>query len=153
MKRMLLGAKIFLLFIMLLLCYNPLYAQGLTAKEAVNYFNQAVKAQEEGNYSEAKVAYKKTALLDPYNPEWQKFIGNNMGIIYVQEGNLEQAEAAFDAVLNIDPDYQPAKLNLGLVYDLRRTRLESLEYWADLFNWEEQKPRDFILEEQKESSK
>jgi len=65
--------------------------------------------------------------------------------MFAQMGELERSEAAFLAALQIDPKYKPAKLNLGLINEKRRTRCESLEYWSKIFNFEKLKPKNFVI--------
>ncbi len=138
--------KVLLFFItFLFLSYNSACAGELVAKEAVTYYNEGVKAQKGGNFSVADTYYQKTLILDPNNPNWQKFILNNRGIMYANHGDLKNAEIAFNQALKIDPNFATATLNLGLVYEMRRTRLESLEYWAKVFKLDELKPKDFII--------
>lgn len=140
---------------MVLFHFSLSYAGELVAKEAVNYYNEAVKAQKAANFAVADINYQKTLLLDPNNSKWKKFITNNYGVMYAQQGNLEKAEASFNEVLKIDPNYQPAKLNLGYIYEKRRSRLESLEYWLKVLNidLDQLKPKDFILEENPQETK
>lgn len=146
-KKMALMSNL-LSFLIILFFFNFSYAGELVSQEAVNYYNEGVKAQKADNFSAADIAYQKALLLDPYNPKWNKFIINNRGIMYAQSGDLEKAEASFNEVLKIDPNYQPAQFNLGLIYEKRRSRLESLEYWAKVFELDKLKPQDFIIEEQ-----
>ncbi|MBP7215923.1 MAG: hypothetical protein KBA46_01430 [Candidatus Omnitrophica bacterium] len=123
------------------------WAGPLTSGEAGERFKEGVKAQKEHNYTNANVFYQKVFLLDPGNKDYKKFITNNFGLMMVEQGDLDRAEAAFREVLAQDPSYKPAQINLGLVIDKQGDRLKSLEYWASLFKWEEMKPKDFILQE------
>lgn len=145
--------KYFFLVIMLLAFYNLTSAGELISKEAVNYYNEGVKAQKASNFDMAEIAYQKTLLLDPYNTNWQKFIINNRGVMYAKLGDLEKAEAAFNEALKIDPNYEPAKLNLGFIYEKRRSKLESIEYWLKILNinLEDAKPKGFVIEEQQKT--
>jgi tetratricopeptide (TPR) repeat protein len=151
---MFLRKALFLLVVLLMSC-SLSFAGELTSKEAVNYFNDGVKAQKECKLQEAEMNYQKTILLDPSNRDLQKFIVNNRGVMYVQQGDLEKAEAAFNEVLKMDPNYRPAQLNLGFIYDKTRSRLESIEYWLKILNinLDELKPKDYILEESRQKSK
>jgi len=137
------------LFFALFLCYGLCQAGELISKEAASYYNEGVKAQKASNFGEAEINYQKTLLLDPYNTDWEKFIINNRGIMYAQDGDLKKAEAAFNRALKIDPDYTVPKLNLGFIYEKRRSKLESIEYWLKVLNinLEEVKPKGFIIEE------
>jgi Tfp pilus assembly protein PilF len=69
--------------------------------------------------------------------------------MYAQQGDLEKAEAAFNEVLEMDPNYEPAKLNLGFIYEQRRSELESIKYWLGVLkiNLDEVKPKGFVIEE------
>ena len=138
----------FVLFMLLFYC-NASYSEDMMSEEAVNYYNEGVNAQKAGKFQAADVAYQKTLLIDPYNPAWQKFILNNRGVMYAREGDLEEAERAFKAALKIDPKYKSAQLNLGIIYDKYRSRLEALEYWTKLFALERLKPKGLIIEESK----
>ena len=136
---------VFIFAILFLFC-NYAEAGELAAKEGVNYYNQGVQAQKSDNFTGAELSYKKVLLLDPGDPTLRKYMVNNMGVMYFKQGDLDSAERAFNMALEIDPDYKPAKLNLGLVYEKRRTRCESLEYWAKMFDFEKLKPTELIME-------
>ena len=142
--------KIHILTVVFLLSFNFSYAEQLVSKEAQNYYDEGVKAQEGSDFFNAEVFYQKVFLLDPTNPRWWKFITNNRGVILARQGDLARAEVAFKAVLKADPEYKPAQLNLGLIYDRNKPRCESLEYWAKYFDLENLKPKDLIIEEGKE---
>lgn len=137
------------LLIPLLLFFSLADAGELVSPEAVNYYHEGVKAQKAGNFAAAETCYQKVLLLDPYHTKWQKFILNNRAVMSAQQGDLEKAEAAFNEVLTMDPDYQPAKLSLGLIYEKRRSELESIKYWLNLLkiDLEAAKPKNFIIEE------
>jgi tetratricopeptide (TPR) repeat protein len=136
----------FCFFFMLLFIYGLSYAGELASKEAINYFNEGVRAQEKGNFNAAKFAYQKTMLVSPGNSEFQKYIMNNVGIMFFRQGEYVEAAEAFRAALNIDPDYHAAKMNLGLAYDRLGYRLRALEYWVKVFEVEKMKPKSCILE-------
>jgi len=105
-----------------------------------------VKAQEGGNFIEAEDCYQKALLMDPSNAVLRKFVMHNRAVMYAKEGDLQKAETAFDALLRVDPNYKTAELNLGIIYDKRKSRLEALEYWAKMFKLEDEKPKDFAIE-------
>ena len=108
--------RVFLLLMAVLFYFSLSYAGELVSKEAVNYYNEGVKAQKAANFAAAEISYQKTLLIDPNNTKWQKFILNNWAVMYAQQGDLEKAEAAFNEVLEMDPNYEPAKLILGFIY-------------------------------------
>ena len=58
---------------------------------------------------------------------------NNSGIKYARVGEWVNAEQAFKDCLSNDPNYKPAKLNLGLVYDKTKTKKEAVDYWLKVY--------------------
>lgn len=140
--------NIVILFFVLLFSGNA-FAGELISKEAVNYYNEGVKLQKASNFAMADSLYQKTLLVDPYNSKWQKFILNNRGAMKAQQGSMDEAEILFNKSLEIDKDYLPAKLNLGFIYEQRRSELESIKYWLSVLNinLDDIKPKGFVLGE------
>ena len=140
------------LFFVLLLAGNS-FAEGLMSKEATSHYNEGVKSQKASDFASANAFYQKTLALDPTDSKWQKFILNNRGAIAAQEGRMEDAEELFKKSLQIDPNYLPPKLNLGFIYEQRRTELESIKYWLKVLNinLDEVKPKGFVLGEIEET--
>ena len=139
-----------LLFVMLFMGNS--YAGEIMSKEAVNYYNEGVKLQKASNFTAADSFYQKTLLVDPYDSKWQKFILNNRGAMKAQQGSMDEAEILFNRSLEIDPAYLPAKLNLGFIYEKRRSELESIKYWLSVLkiNLDDVKPKGFVLGEVQE---
>ena len=140
--------KILYLAVLLFLICGTCLAGELTSGEAKTFFDQAVSLQKSSNFEEADINYQRVLLFDPYNVNYQKYILNNRGIMFASLGDMDQAEALFKAALSIDPNYKPAQLNLGYIYENRRSRLESLEYWLKVLNIniDEMKPKAFVIE-------
>ena len=143
--------NIVILFFILLFSGSA-FAGELISKEAVNYYNEGVKLQKASNFAMADSLYQKTLLVDPYNSKWQKFILNNRGVMKAQQGSIEEAEILFNRSLQIDPEYLPSKLNLGFIYEQRRSELESIKYWLSVLNinLDDIKPKGFVLGEVQE---
>jgi len=139
--------RVLLLVVLLVAFCGLAFAGELISKEAVNYFNAGVKAQKGSNFAEADNNYQKALIVAPNDTSYQKYILNNRGCMYTQVGDLDKADAYFRAALEIDPNYKPAQLNLGLINEKRMSRCEALEYWAKLYGWEKTKPRDLTLSE------
>jgi tetratricopeptide (TPR) repeat protein len=137
--------------IAVLLFSHCAWAAALTAEEAVYFYNEGVREQKAGNYEKAQSGYNKALMLDPYNADWKKYIANNRGVMYMQLQNMEAAEQAFNEALKIDPNYEPAKMNLGFIYEKRRSELESIKYWLKVknINLDEMKPKALITEGEK----
>lgn len=143
-KKYFLAVEVLLLVFLLT---SSASAGKLMSEEAVNYYNEGVTAQKAKNFMAAEIAFQKAALLDSTDVRVQKALLNNRAITYIREGDLQSAESIFNEILRMDPGDMKAKMNLGLLYEQTRGRLECLEYWAKVFNWEEAKPKDFLLEE------
>ena len=126
------------------------FAGELMSKEAEGYYNEALKLQQAGSYADADALYQKILIIDPYNPRWQSHILNNRGAILAQQGDIVNAEALFKKALEINPNYVPAQLNLGFIYDQRRTELESIKYWLSVLNIDlnKIKPKGYVLGEE-----
>ncbi len=141
MRRKVLCFIVFSLFVV-----STLYATELTSAEAVNYYNEGVKQQSAHNYVAADASFQKAMLLDSSNPLYAKAALNNRGIVYIQEGNLYAAQRTFEDLLAAYPDCHQARMNLGLVYEKTKSRLDSLEYWVRALELEGLKPKDFLVE-------
>ena len=71
-----------------------------------------------------------------------------------EQGFLDEAEEYFNESLKIDPNYLPAQLNLGFIYEKRRSELESIKYWLKVLNidLDKVKPKGFVIDELTEES-
>jgi tetratricopeptide (TPR) repeat protein len=68
-----------------------------------------------GNYRQARQCYDKAANLSPDEPG--PYVG--MGVVCLQENNLDDAETAFRVASRLGPDCAKAYLGLGLVEQQR----------------------------------
>jgi len=142
--------------IILFLSYTGLaHAGELITAEAANYYETAVKAQRGGEFETARVNYNKALLLDPHNTNIQKYVLNNMGVMFMKVGNLDKAEDYFNKALTIDPHYTAARLNIGFIYEKERTELESIKYWLKVLNidLDSVKPKGFVVQDLVEPKK
>lgn len=124
------------------------FAEELLIPQAIDYYNEGVRAQRGGDYDRADAAYQKTLLLDN-SDNWRKYIINNYGVIYAQQNDINSAEAAFKEALRMDPSFKPALFNLGLIYDRREDRLRAMEFWLKALgiDLDKLKPKGFVIEE------
>jgi tetratricopeptide (TPR) repeat protein len=135
--------KRFLLVSILFVVPSIAYAGELLFPEALEHYNEAVKAQKAGNTDQAVAAYKMAALVvgaDAF--EFKKLIANNMGVIYAQRGEYEKAESSFTEALGIDPEYKKAGYNLGLLYFRQSDYVKALKIWSKMFGF----PQEFSIE-------
>jgi len=137
--------------LLVMVCFSGLvYAEGIASRqEAHKYFNEGVKAQKSGDFEKASKEYSMAMML---TSRYNKYILHNRGVMYAVRGDYANAAAAFKDVLELDPHYMPARLNLGRIYDIQADRCTALEYWANLLNIEKAKPKSFIIEEEKKPS-
>jgi len=141
------NVKALILLFFCVFIFNISYAGELASGEVASYYNRGVEAQKSGNFKEAHVSYQKALILAPQNITYQKFILNNVGIIYIKQGDFRMAEEAFRDALNIDSGYKAAQLNLGLIYDMKGDKIKALRYWAEVFELDKLKPKTFVVEE------
>ncbi len=101
--------------IILLLCFVTCagYAQSAAQGEAQLYFNEGVSAQQSGDADGAYTLYQKTIYI---NPAYKKFVLNNWGVYWAEEGDYAQAELFLKQAVDLDPRYVLAINNLSLVY-------------------------------------
>jgi|GEM_PF-7098322 len=117
--------------------------------EALTHYIEALQAQRDGKFEKAIDLYKKAALIDGENSRWTKFVANNIGVIYMEQGKLDEAEASIERALKIDPDYTAAKMNLGLIYSKRGDKCKATEYWLKIlgFNIDDLRPHEPLIED------
>jgi tetratricopeptide (TPR) repeat protein len=63
---------------------------------------------------EAEASFKAALQLTPANP----VAGDELGIVERKLGKFSDAEAAYMRAITAEPNYAPAHLNLGVLYDL-----------------------------------
>ncbi len=104
-----------------------------TYLECEKTFNEAFSCMEKREWEKAIDGFK--AVLSKNRQHPQSY--GNMGLCYAQLGQKQQALAAFDKALEIDPSYEPALINQMAVESLKEgERLEepnsqSVEYYKD----------------------
>ena len=137
--------KTFCSIFIVLISLGPSYAGELLYEEAANHYNAGVQAQKKGDFKQAMSDYQKALLLiGPSERHYNKFILNNIGVMYAELGTLENAEAAFLEALRIDPDYKEANFNLGIIYVKIGNIKEAFKYWQKLSG----RPEVFILQDE-----
>ena len=139
--------RVLLSLIIFMLSYAVSDAGELFNQQAEESFREGIQAHRAGNLVEAGALYQKALMLNPNNAEMAKHIMNNHAIIVAKTGNLPQAEAMFKELINRYPDYKPAAINLGFIYDKRRSHVESLEYWVEVLELQKLKPTDYLIDE------
>ena len=84
-------------------------------------YEQAVAVMASGDFLDAELRFKEFLLQYPGYPGAHV----NLAIIHVNNDNDEDAMAAVDAALAIDPDYAPALNQLGMLHRRNGNFLEA----------------------------
>ncbi len=143
---------VFFLALTVIIPYAFSFAQsGLVTQEATQYFNEGVKAYKNGDLDRASTCFQKTMIMDPQNKNYRAYALNNLGAIYMIQGDMAKAEGMFIESLRTDSAYKPAQLNLGLIIEAKGDRVKALEFWAKVFDIEGQKPKVPVIEEQQKT--
>jgi Flp pilus assembly protein TadD len=80
-----------------------------------------------GPHANLGILYRHAGKLDEAVAELEKAVQanaqqpvywNQLGIAYRQQGRFDKARAAYEQAIKVDPGYAPAKLNLGVLFDL-----------------------------------
>lgn len=71
-----------------------------------------------GQDEEALNAYKQTINIDPTAPTARDAY-NNIGLLYKVQKKYKEAKNAYEAALRIDPTFQPARINLEKLKELK----------------------------------
>jgi tetratricopeptide (TPR) repeat protein len=110
----------------------------LHAKEL---FDHAFALMEKRQWQQALEGFQAVVALNPHHPQSY----GNMGICYGYLGHKQEALAAFDRALTLDPNYAPARLNRQVVAamaegeNLPESGFRSVEYYRDAFLAEEER--------------
>ena len=91
---------------------GPALAPG--PEPAAQQYRRALDLVKSGRDAEAEPALKEAVEGDPANLQ----AGNELGIVERRLGKFSDAEAAYQHTIAADPNYAPAHLNLGVLYDL-----------------------------------
>ena len=143
--------SIIILFSLCLFC-DLTYGTDPYSDEALNHYNEGVRAQMNGDAYNAQTNYQRSILL---NDTYKKFILNNFGVMHANNEELKEAEFVFKEALKIDPNYDGVIDNLSLLY---WKLYKSYKYKGDLEkaleNLEKAFPqppmKSFIIEDEKD---
>ncbi|MCX5706894.1 MAG: tetratricopeptide repeat protein [Candidatus Omnitrophica bacterium] len=105
-------------------------------KEAINYRQEGVKAQDAGDLDSAMKMYQKAVEIDSY----YAVAYNDLGVIYEAKGEAERAEESYIKAIRIDPYFLSAYSNLALFYEGKRDLAKAAYCWkkrAELGNLED----------------
>ncbi len=80
--------------------------------EAQAAFDAALDAHDGGDVAAAESHYRRAIAADPN----MTVAHNNLGMVLIQQGRLEEAVAALGQAVSVDPGYAEAHNNLGFAY-------------------------------------
>ena len=127
--------KIYITVLTLLISFGFSYASELLFDQAITYYNEAVRAQKKGDFTQAMSNYQKAMfLMGTGERNYKKFVLNNVAVIYAEEGDFENAAITLLQALKIDPDYKEANFNMAILYFKSGMVKEGLEYIEKLTN-------------------
>jgi len=126
--------KVIVTIAAVLLCTSVLYAGKIVEEEGVNYYNEGVQYQKTGAFDSALVSYQKAMVIGLEVANYRKFIFNNVGTIYANKNEMDQAEAMFLEALKLDPDYKPANFNLAVLYMKQGLCNKAIAYLTKSYN-------------------
>ena len=102
--------------------------------ESMAVFDRAfLSMKEDKNYSKAILGFKKVLAQNPNNPQSY----GNIGLCYAYMGKKDEALAAYEKALELDPDYEPAKQNMMVLLSLgdgermQDMQMETVDYYRD----------------------
>jgi tetratricopeptide (TPR) repeat protein len=109
----------------------------VAAPDPAALFAQALAAQDSGNADRARALWQQVIIAAPT----QAAPHTNLGILYRQRGQIDEAIREYDAAIRLDPRDAWAYHNLGVAHRIRgswaeaeRAYLRAIELRADLVN-------------------
>ncbi len=137
-----------LIGLILLLVPFSAYANELLFPEAVQRYNNGLKKQQDGRYDDAVSEYSTGLMLMGDKAElFEKFVLNNYAVMAVQRGEYDAAEKLLKKAIEIDPDYNIAITNLGLVYMKKGDAAKAVKTWSKIMAF----PSNFMIEGEKKA--
>lgn len=91
-----------------------------------DFYERGNAAYRAGEYADAVSAYEQLAA----SGVWNKEVYFNLGNAYYHQGDLGRAVLNFERAVAIEPDFEPARRNLGIVVAETVNRLERPEGFA-----------------------
>ena len=89
---------------------------------AKDLYDRASHFYKIGRLKDARRLYQKTLMVDPSHVHAL----NNLGVIYVQEGNYSEAKKSLEDAIQQKPEYVDPYYNLACLYALQGEAMESL---------------------------
>lgn len=89
---------------------------------AKDLYDRARRLQKMSRLEEARRLYHKALMLDPGHV----YALNNLGVIYIQEGNYSEAKKSLEDAIQQKPEYVDPYYNLACLYALKGEVMKSL---------------------------
>lgn len=101
--------------------------------EGMDRFNAAVAAMGKGEWEDALRGFQSMLRIDPNHT--QSF--GNAGVCLAQLGRVDEAMAAFDKALDLDPEYEPARRNRAIFSGMKQGKktelpVATIEYYKEM---------------------
>ncbi|MDM8559798.1 tetratricopeptide repeat protein [Candidatus Parabeggiatoa sp. HSG14] len=113
-------------------------------------FEEAFTAMRKGQWDKALIGFKAVVAMNPKHPQSY----GNMGTCYIQLGYKQEALAAFDKALELNPNYEPAIINRAIAASLEEgekissTQLQTLDYYKQRIQQEKEQQEEQKKQEQ-----
>jgi tetratricopeptide (TPR) repeat protein len=107
------------------LLFVPIAFSAGLREEAITYRAQGYEAQRRGDKASAMSGYQKAAALDPTYPTPH----NDLGVLFEEEGRLEEAEREYQQALSLNPNYLEPHANLAMLYERMGQKERAIYHW------------------------
>ena len=102
---------------------SPVAPSKESITSAHDCYEKARFFHKNGRLSDARVYYQKALMLDPEHAPAL----NNIGVIYIQEGNYSAGKKSLENAVRLKPAYADPYYNLACLYALKGQEMEGLE--------------------------
>jgi tetratricopeptide (TPR) repeat protein len=117
-----------------IICYSK--AIEIDAKYKIAYYNRALSNEKAGKLDKAVIDYNSAINSDIENKSDpnNKLIYMNLGILFGQVNQLDNAIMAFNKAILIDNKYADAFYNRGYAYQIKGDHIKAIENFNEAIN-------------------
>jgi tetratricopeptide (TPR) repeat protein len=93
--------------------FRGLFARIASIGRPLTPLDEALRAMRLRHYGDALARFDALLAADEFDNDERFFIENKRGVALINLGRRDEARAAFESLLQRDPSYAPALVNLG----------------------------------------